>query len=442
MKQARIQLTYILLFIFFAGSAISQNDSKKTFQNQVDEYMQRYVNNGDFSGNVLIAKGNEILFQRSYGKANYELDVPIAKDVLFRIASVSKTFTAAAITLLCNKGLMNYSDRLSKYVPGFIQSDSITVRQLLLHQAGVADIDYDKLALDKLSLDEVVNTIKNKPLYFKPGTEFRYSNSGYLLLAIVIEKVSGISYDKFLGENIFTKLGMNHTGIDHIEKIIPGKATGYSVGAGANGIATAAWYDINLEAGSGSVYSTTSDLLRWLQAIKNKTLFDITSLVYPFGWGARTYFPDKKSIEQSGFLNGYSSYIGLYPSEDLYVIALSNISSNFNEQSGKDLAAIYFKEPYNLPEIRKDITAVNLSNYTGKYSWPGYKDFFIEQKGETIYWRFTDEKTGSPLAPISEDVFLLRLMNNKIIFKKDTGGKVIELNFISSNSGTACKKVG
>ena len=116
-----------------------------------------------------------------------------------------------------------------------------------------------------------------------------------------MQRISGQTYEQFLSENIFNKLNMIHTGVDHTGKIISNKATGYSVGTGTNGIAQASWYDINLETGSGSLYSTTGDLLKWLQAIKNKTLFDFISLPYPFGWGKREYFKNNKSIEQSGF---------------------------------------------------------------------------------------------------------------------------------------------
>ena len=437
MKKLKI-LCFTIFIISVVFSATGQNIDFKT---QIDEYVKTYVKNGDFSGNILIAKDNKILFNQSYGKASYELNVPMQKNYKFRIASVSKTFTAAAIVLLNKNGMLSYSDKLSKYIPDFIQADSITIQELLLHQSGIADIDYDTYALDNLSLKEIINSIKNKPLYFKPGTQSRYSNSGYLILAEIIEKVSGMNYNQFLNKYIFEKLGMTNTGIDYKGKIIANKATGYSIGTGANGIASASWYDINLETGSGSLYSTTYDLLKWLQAIKNKSLFDITSLPYPFGWGKRDYFKNRNSIEQSGFLNGYSSYIGLYPSENLFIIALSNISSNFNEQSGRDLAAIYFKEKYNLPEVRKNITQINLDIYTGAYSWPGYKNFLIEKKGDAIYWRFTDEKTGSPLSPVSEDTFLLRLTNNKIIFKKDEKGKITELNFQSGSEKTRCKRI-
>ena len=362
------------------------------------------------------------------------------KNAKFRIASVSKTFTAAGIILSEKRGLLSFSDKLSKYIPDFIQGDEITLRQLLLHQSGVADIEYDKLAMDGLSLDSVINTIKGKALYFKPGTQDRYSNSGYLLLAKIIEKVSGLNYAQFLEENIFSKLGMKNTGVDHKAKIISNKASGSAVGSGARGIALAAWYDIDLETGSGSIYSTTEDLLKWLKAIKNKTLFDITALEAPYGWGARVFFNDRRAIVQSGFLNGYTAYIACYPAEELYIIALSNISSNFNEDSGKDLAAIFFNQSYTLPPVRRTIPIEDLQVYTGKYSWPGYKDFLIEKKGDAIYWRFTDEKVGSPLAPVAKDVFILRLMNTRIMFKKD-GTHVNALDFYQGKDATTCKRI-
>ena len=183
--------------------ATTVNAQKTELEKKVDSYMSSYVKNGDFSGNVLIVKGGKILFERSYGQANYELGVPIKRDTKFRIASLSKTFTAAAIVLLQNQGRLNYADKLSKYIPDFKQADSISIYHLLLHQSGVVDINYDQYALDKLSLNDIINTVKNTTPYFKPGTQFRYSNTGYLLLAAIIEKVSGENYHSFLKKNIF-----------------------------------------------------------------------------------------------------------------------------------------------------------------------------------------------------------------------------------------------
>lgn len=438
MRISNVLLMLTAATLLFTFNAKSQTNS---LQSKVDTYIGAYVKNGDFSGNVLIAKGKKILFAKSYGKANYELNVPMQMDIKFRIASLSKTFTAAAIELLQKKGLLNYADKLSKYIPDFTGGDSIEIIDLLLHRSGIADIDYDRYALDQLQLKDVIDSLKNKPLYFKPGSQSRYSNSGYLVLAYTIEKVSGETYTEFLSKNIFKPLALKNTGVDKTGIIIQNKATGYSIGEGANGIAQAVWYDINLETGSGSLYSTTGDLLKWLQAIHMNAGFATTSLPYPFGWGLREYFKGHKSIEQSGFLNGYSSYMSIFPSDSLYIVALSNISSNFNEQSGRDIAAIYFNQNYSIPAIRKNVLMNNLNEYTGKYSWPGYKDFFIEKKGNTIYWRFADEKNGSPLTPVSNDMFLLRLTNNKITFEKDATNKVTELNFFSGQDKTTCKKV-
>lgn len=435
-----MKLITLALFIL-PTIAICQNKTSRSTEQSWDDYIQRYVSNGDFSGNVLIVKDQTVLFQRSYGKANYELNVPTKSDTKFRIASVSKTFTAAAIVILANQGLLKYSDKLSTYIPGFIQGDSITIANLLLHQSGVADIDYDKYSFEKLSKNEVLDKLETQALYFKPGTASRYSNTGYFILAHIIEKVSGISYDEFLSKNIFQKLGMHNTGIDHNGQVIPSKSTGYGIGAGVNGIAQASWSDIDLSFGSGSIYSTADDLVKWLKAINNNTLFDINKMGYPFGWGARKLFADKNCLVQSGFLSGYSAFISVYPAEKLYVVALSNISSNFNEQAGNDLAAIYFKENYSMPEIRTAGPTINPNNFAGKYSWPGYKEFYIEQKDEGLSWRFTDEKTGSPLASIAENVFLLRLMNTKIIFHKGADGKATELVFGGGADSTTCKRI-
>ncbi|MGC3947611.1 MAG: serine hydrolase domain-containing protein [Chryseolinea sp.] len=431
----------VLLLLLVSFASVAQHRSIRPHSELWDEYMQRYVANGDFSGNILIVKDETVLFKKSYGKASFELNVPIQNDTRFRIASVSKTFTAAAIVMLNNKGQLSYSDMLSKFVPGFPSGDSISIAHLLLHQSGISDIDYDRYALDRLSSDELLATLKSKPLYFKPGTNFRYSNSGYFILAHIIEKVSGQSYENFLADNIFRPLRMVNSGVDRAQLIIPSKATGYGIGTGATGIAQAAWMDIDMAKGSGSVYSTAEDLMKWLRAINSSKLFDMGELPYPFGWGVRQHFTNRKCILQSGFLSGYSSFISYYPAEGLYVVALSNISSNFNEQAGQDLAAIYFKEKYTMPDERISQIQFNADQYTGKFQWPGYKEFFIEKKDGGINWRFIDERTGSPLAPISKDAFLLRLMNTKILFHMDSDNRANELAFTSGTDTTICKRI-
>lgn len=432
-------LAYIIIWmVIFTIPAKGQHSQ---FEKLSDTYVQRYVDNGDFSGNILIAKGDKVIFNKSYGKSNYELNIPMRSDVRFRIASVSKTFTAAAVVLLNNQGALSYSDKLSKYIPDFTGADRISILHLLLHQSGVADIEYDNYALDRLSLDETVNTIKSKPLYFEPGSGSRYSNSGYLLLAYVIQKASGMRYDQYLKEAVFDKLQMSNTTVEHTGEIIINKASGYAIGNRTSNIATAAWYDIDLETGSGSIVSTTGDLLKWARAVDENILFNRLTLPFPFGRGPREYFKNKKSIEQSGFLNGYSSYITVYPDDDLVIVALSNISSCFNEKSGRDLAAIYYGEKYDLPKRRVPFEPLDLNAYTGKYSWPGYKEFVIERKGDGIQWRFIDEKNGSPLAPVAKDTFVLRLMNSTIKFRDVVNGKSTALTFSTGADETLCNRI-
>ena len=136
MKIPKILLILMQVILLLKFNAQSQVNN---FQSKVDNYIGAYVKNGDFSGNILIAKGNKILFAKSYEKANYELNVPMQTEIKFRIASLSKTFTAAAIELLQKKQSLDYSDKLSKYIPGFIDGDSIEIKDLLLHQSGIAD---------------------------------------------------------------------------------------------------------------------------------------------------------------------------------------------------------------------------------------------------------------------------------------------------------------
>lgn len=432
-----------LLFITLLALAVAQRSSLVAqpidFEQQVDEYVKVYVTNGDFSGNVLVAKGDKVLFHRSYAAADVELNMPNSTTTKFGIASLTKTFTAAAIMMLRAQGALRLGDKLSAYIPEFVGGDSITLANLLLHQSGVADIPYETLKGQHPDLDKVVNSIKHIPLLFKPGTSFRYSNAGYLLLAYIVQRVSRMSYNQYVGDHLLRPLGMSSTGNLNAVHRPDGLANGYTIGTGANGIAPVAPFDAELLTGSGSMYSSTGDLLKWLKAIQHKKLFDVWQWPYPFGWGKRTYF-QKNCIVQSGYVNGFSAYLALYPDDELYIACLSNISSNFNEDAGKDLAAIYYNQPYHKPILRSQIKVDNPHRFTGRFSWPGYKDFRVEQRGSDLFWRFDDSHEALPLTPLPAGAFLLRISNSVITFKEDENGVVQSLSFGAGDNAVICPK--
>ncbi|NNE71447.1 MAG: beta-lactamase family protein, partial [Rhodothermales bacterium] len=200
-----------LLILLLAIPTASAQPDPATLTERVDALVQPYEAARDFSGTILIAREGEELLRRSYGMANYEEGVGHTDNTRYLVGSVTKQFTAAAILLLEEAGQLSLDDPLSRFVAGIPQGDSITIHQLFSHTSGVARDpfpDYPDQVIAR-TLQEVVDAISLRPREFEPGARMSYSNGGYVLLAAVIEEVSGVSYSEFLRTSIFEPLGMH-----------------------------------------------------------------------------------------------------------------------------------------------------------------------------------------------------------------------------------------
>src|SRR4051812_49187547 len=223
-----------------------------------------------FMGSVLVARDHAVVFEKSYGSANLEWGIPNASDTKFRIGSLTKQFTAAAILLLEERGKLKVEDAIASFIPGAPESwKNITIHQLLNHTSGIPDFtnlpEHRVWQRSPETPEQIVRHFRDLPLEFGPGEKFKYSSSGYILLAFIVERVSGQSYEAFLRDNIFVPLGMKDSGYDSNTTLLPKRASGYQFGAG--GLANAPYVDMHLPYGAGALYSTTHDLLRWNTAL-------------------------------------------------------------------------------------------------------------------------------------------------------------------------------
>jgi CubicO group peptidase (beta-lactamase class C family) len=199
---------------------------------RIEQVIQNYVSAGTFMGTVLVARDSEVILSKGYGMANLELEVPNTPTTKFRLGSVTKQFTAAAILLLEERGKLKVDDRLRTYFPEAPMAwDRITIYNLLTHTSGIPNFtsfaDYSSIKLTARTAGDSVAAFRDRPLDFGPGEKYSYSNSGYLALGAIIEKASGQSYEKFLADNIFTPLGMQVSGYDSNRWIIKRRARGY-----------------------------------------------------------------------------------------------------------------------------------------------------------------------------------------------------------------------
>jgi CubicO group peptidase (beta-lactamase class C family) len=237
MRSASRTLATCLLLSLITGPPTIAGD--RELEARVDAYLAPHLANRDFSGTVLIARGDTIRLGKGYGMSNYELNVANTLDTKFRIASVTKTFTAAAVVMLMERNVLGLDDPLRKFIPDYPKGEKITVEYLLRHRAGIpvpADLEMRR---EHLSIEEVTKRIEHEPLDFEPGTADQYSGSGYKLLAYIVQRASGRSYEEFLRDGLFRPLRMADTGEDHDEPILSNRASGYLPGPGRVGLKNA-----------------------------------------------------------------------------------------------------------------------------------------------------------------------------------------------------------
>jgi CubicO group peptidase (beta-lactamase class C family) len=421
-------------------SAQSAGVSATEIRAKVDEYMNAAMTVNGFSGSILVARDGEPVVSKGYGMANIELAVPNTPQTVFRLGSVTKQFTAMAVMILQERGKLRVSDPVCQYLidcPATWQP--LTIRHLLTHTSGIPNYtnfpDFARTALLPTSSAEMIGMLKDKPLEFAPAEKFAYSNSGYYVLGMIIERASGRTYADFLQANIFTPLAMNHTGYDNTSSIIRNRAAGYARQAGET--VNAAYMDMTIPFAAGALYSTTEDLLRWDRALYTTTLVSQKSLDetftpdkdgYGYGWSIGKRF-DRQVIAHGGGIYGFATEIARFPADRATVIVLSNVEGAAAGPIANDLAAVVFGAPYKIPRARKSITvdARILDQYVGQYRIASPPiDIVVSRNNETLLAQIAG-RLKLALAAESEATFFSRDVSAQITFLKDATGHVTGL---------------
>jgi CubicO group peptidase (beta-lactamase class C family) len=435
--EAGIALSAVVLALLFLASPLTAQTSAR-----FDHQIQAYVRNGDFSGSVLVARDGRVLFQKSYGMANHDWSIPNSEKTKFHIASVTKTFTAAAILQLARDGKLKLDDPLSKYIPDFLNGERITIEQMLTHTSGLPDFyslpEYPLRKYQKVTLADLVAWVKTKPLDFLPGSKSSYSNTGYAFLAYIIEQVSGRAYDQWLAEEVLKPAGLKDTGAFHDDAIILNRATGYQPGFSDHGLRNALAYDKTILTGSGSLYSTTADLYQWCRVVEGGKFFNVHDPSHAYGWGSRETKSKHKYIEQSGRDPGFSSHIAVFPDDRLIVIVLGNLEDAAVNTLADDLAAIALGEDAALPQSRTKVAGPAYpEEFAGTYEVN--PKFLLDVRAEDtkLYLRGTGGDY-LPLEPTAKDTFFYRQLYVKVGFRRDKSGKIEALLW---NGDYPCKKL-
>jgi CubicO group peptidase (beta-lactamase class C family) len=389
-------------------------------RSEFDEVMDALVDPAGPGAAVAVAIGDEVVHSAGYGLANIEWGIPIDAETVFRIGSITKQFTAAAILRLAAEGKLGIDDPLERHLPDYpVGGRRITLRHLLNHTSGIKS--YSALPgvagfiRNDLSLSELIDLFKDTPPDFAPGERYLYNNSGYVLLGAVIEAVSGKSYESFLTETFFEPLGLTHTRYLHDHPIVPKRASGYAL---MPQLRNAPPISMNLPHAAGALGSTAEDLLIWERALRRGQVVapaDYQAMITPGrlnDGSAMTYglgllvsdYRGHRSVGHGGGINGFLSDLVHWPEHELSIAILSNSGGFPVMQAAVGLS----RRVLGLPDlVREAIPAddAELAAYAGAYRFPlGLVMAFKAKDGGLIS---AAPRPGSVYRPFEPDGFYL-----------------------------------
>jgi CubicO group peptidase (beta-lactamase class C family) len=428
----------IVVISFSAITCFAQSHSRRAAD--IDTYLQPYVQSRNFSGAVRVSKNGNVIFKGAYGFANREKRLRNTTETQFHVASVSMQFTAAAVLRLIDAGSIRLDESVGTLVSRIEGADKITIRDLLLQRSGLTDInglpDYDEVLQHHQTPSSLIAKIEGKPLLFEPGTKYLHEeHSAYNLLALLVEKKTGMPFAPAIEQLVFRPVGLSGSGVDDDSLDANVKmARGYEP-EGMYGLGLAKAIHWSAKAGNGSAYTTVSDAARWIDALflrdflrpASRSLVLDTSTRAGYGWfrgqnkrfGETTYY-------MNGRAPGFSSFILYLPGSKLTVVVLSNIYSSATTTIGYDLAALSLGREYQPLHLAKRAPAV-LKRCTGTFQFG--PDFYqanatasLVSRGQELEMRWPSGDT-SVLLPVGSDRFIDRSYWTDVKIERDASGK-------------------
>ena len=412
----------------------------------VDALLKEVIKDHSPGAAVLVAQGGKVLFKKAYGYASLEHLVPVTLDTKFRIGSITKQFTGAAILRLQEQGKLNVRDPLSKFIPDYPRGSEVTLHHLLTHTSGIHSYTgkpgFLETASSYTAPEDLIKSFKNDPYDFDPGKKWLYNNSGYFLLGHIIEKVSGQSYGEFLKQQFFEPLGMKNTGVHHWSDILEHEAFGYAYEA--RRFKKAQNWDMSRAGAAGALYSTVDDLYLWNEALFGGKVLSVESLKaaftpvktdiaelgpeegYGYGWAIAS-LRGLKEIQHGGGLHGFLSHLRRIRQEEFTVVVLVNNSPpppNMNPGwlSG-EITQIYLHEKMaKAPTALTSISQEILEGYTGKYDY-GAAVLTVTREGNQLFAQLSGQPKFEIFAK-SESEFFWKVVDARVQFVRDEKGQV------------------
>jgi CubicO group peptidase (beta-lactamase class C family) len=324
------------------GFIVKHAEMKGTVQQRLADYSDNFAKNKHLDGTVLVVKNGKVLLEKAYGHADQVKGIPTTVNTKYQIASLSKSFAAVSILQLQEKGLLSVTDPISKFIPDYPNGNNITIQELLTHSSGIPEYYSEQMDKNKLySIDDLINLFKNKPLGFKPGSQFSYTDSGYVLLAKIIEVASHQTYEDYVTKHILQKAGMKDTTFEWEKE--QNVATPFLNDKPAERL------NSTMLIGAGDLVSNVEDLYKYTQMLQNNGFMSAGSLQqmetgyiqssndsqYGYGWFIRkpTFTMNHLDVYHLGSIPGIKTEIDRYVNDGLTIIILSNNWNGINLSS-------------------------------------------------------------------------------------------------------------
>ena len=392
---------------------------------------------------VLVATDGNVLYKKGFGYADIKNKIPVTPDTKFRIGSVTKQFTAAAILKLQENNLLNVNDKLSTFIPDYPRGNEVTIHHLLTHTSGIHSYTskdgFEGNVTKPILRDSLINVFKNDPYDFNPGERMLYNNSGYFLLGYIIEKVSGKTYATYLKETFFDPLHMNNTGIHYAGIKLEHEAKGYA--RNNNQYDDALNWDMSWAGAAGAMYSTVDDLLKWNQALYGGKVLNEKSLqaaLTPvtlkngaeasmrYGYGlALNKYRGEDIVSHGGGLHGFVTQLAYYPKEKMSIVMFSNTAQpevNFDANKVAE-AFLWSKMDKQASYSEASVKPKDLQVFTGRYEIAGIGVLTITTENDRLYAQMSGQSKFE-IFPSSPDEFFWKVVEARIKFARDDKGVI------------------
>ena len=438
----------LLALISASDDAVVKGEAGK----KMDEYMKVWADNVRFSGAVLVAHKGELILKKGYGKADWQFSVPNNAECKFRIASMTKAFTAMGIVQLQEQGKLSVNDKVSKYVPQMKYGDKMTIKDLLRMNSGLPDFcnfpDFDMTIGRKfLSPEENIAIIKDVELLFEPGTRYLYANSNYIILAYILEKVSGEKYPEYLRKHILIPAGMNNTGVEDNYSIIENLAYPYRLNY-FNKVEKALFIDMTAPFGSGDMYSTVGDLYLWDRVLYTEKLAGKKSMeeiftsgiagpgpdaFFCYGWVYKQSKYGRVYMYEGGICGG-NSFIARFTDRDVCITVLANFEDASVSMIMGNLAEILFEGKTALPVFHKviELDRKILESYTGEYKMTDGTIVKVLMKDDRLFAAIGTSEIA--IFPETETDFYSKRGIEAFLFHRTPEGKASAVTLVRENS--------